>query len=66
MVLGVFLRNAGRNRLGALKPAGSVKESALLATMQFKATLWATPLQIDPHRQDQGAGSTPYHLALSG
>jgi hypothetical protein len=58
MVLGVFLRDAGSNRLGTFKPGGSVEKGALLATVQFKATLWTASLQVDPDWQDHCAGST--------
>jgi hypothetical protein len=58
MVLGVFLWDADRNRLGALEPGARVEKGALLATVQFKAALWAASLQVDPDWQDHGAGST--------
>src|SRR5208283_1851433 len=41
------------------------KKGALLATVQFKATLWTASFEVDPDRQDHCAGGTPCHLALS-
>jgi hypothetical protein len=59
IVLGVFLRDASSNRLGAFKAGGRVEKGALLATVQFEPTLWTASSQVDPDRQDHGAGSTP-------
>ena len=65
MVPAVFLGYAGSNRLGAFKAAGSVEKGTLLATVQFKAALWTASFEVDPDRQDQGAGGASHHLALS-
>jgi hypothetical protein len=59
IVQGVFPRDAGSNRLGALKAGASVEKGALLATVQFKATLWTAAFEVNPDRQNHGAGSTP-------
>src|SRR5208282_4154433 len=66
LIPNVFLGDAGGNRLSAFKAGRRVEEGALLATVQLEATLWTTPLDVDPDRQEQRAGGTPRNLALPG
>jgi hypothetical protein len=58
LIPGVFGRNPGRNRLRALELRSGIKETALLATMQFKTAFRTFSKGIEPRHKNRSAIGT--------